>query len=69
MAVKDYYTDLVDRAVKTAAQAAVLSIGVETVQVDALSVDFTLMAGMAAGGALLSVLTTLGQRGIFGREG
>ena len=69
MAVKDYYTDLVDRAVKTAAQAAVLSIGVETVQVDALSVDFALMAGMAAGGALLSVLTTLGQRGIFGREG
>lgn len=68
MAVKDYYTDLVDRAVKTAAQAAVLSIGVETAQVDALAVDFKLMAGMAAGGAILSVLTTLGQRGIFGRE-
>lgn len=68
MAVKDYYTELVDRAVKTAAQAAVLSIGVETAQVDALAVDFVLMAGMTAGGALLSVLTTLGQRGIFGRE-
>ena len=68
MAVKDYYTDLVDRAVKTAAQAAFLSIGVETAKVDALAVDFTLMGGMALGGALLSVLTTLGQRGIFGRE-
>lgn len=66
--IRSYYTDIVDRAVRTAAQAAVLSIGVETAQVDALSVDFTLMAGMAAGGALLSVLTTLGQRGIFGRE-
>ena len=68
MAVKDYYTDLVDRAVKTAAQAAVLSIGVESAQVDALAVDFALMGGMALGGALLSILTTLGQRGIFGRE-
>ena len=68
MAVKEYYTDLVDRAVKTAAQAAVLSIGVESAQVDALAVDFALMGGMALGGALLSVLTTLGQRGIFGRE-
>lgn len=68
MAVRDYYTDLVDRAVKTAAQAAVLSIGVESAQVDALAVDFVLMGGMALGGALLSVLTTVGQRGIFGRE-
>lgn len=68
MAVKDYYTDLVDRAVKSAAQAAVLSVGVETASVDALAVDFALMGGMALGGALLSLLTNLGQRGIFGKE-
>lgn len=66
--IRSYYTDIVDRAVRTAAQAAVLSIGVDTAQTNALSVDFMLMAGMAAGGALLSVLTTLGQRGLFGRE-
>lgn len=68
MSVRDYYTDLVDRAVKTAAQSAVLSIGVESAQVNGLAVDWMLMAGMAAGGALLSVLTTLGQRGLFGRS-
>ena len=67
MALRDYYTDLVDRAVKTAAQSAVLSIGVESAQVDALAVDYKLMGGMALGGALLSVLTTLGQRGLFNR--
>ncbi len=66
--VRAYYTELVDRAVKTAAQAAVLSIGVETAQVDALAVDWTLMGGMALGGFLLSVLTTLAQRGLFDRE-
>lgn len=68
MAVKDYYTELVDRAVKSAAQAAVLSVGVESAAADALAFDWKLMAGMAAGGAVLSLLTNLGQRGIFGRE-
>lgn len=63
-----YLRDLLDRAAKTAAQAAVLSVGVESAQVDAFAVDWTLMLGMAAGGALLSALTTVGQRGIFGRE-
>lgn len=68
MAVRDYYTELVDRAVKSAAQAAVLSVGVESAQADALAFDWKLMAGMAAGGAVLSLLTNLGQRGILGRE-
>lgn len=68
MQIRDYYTQLADRAVKSAAQAAVLSIGVESASVDALAVDFGLMGGMALGGALLSVLTTLGARGIFGRS-
>lgn len=66
--MRKYYTDLVDRAVKTAAQSAVLAIPVGSAQVDAWAIDFRLMAGMAAGGALLSALTTLGLRGIFGRE-
>lgn len=66
--IRDYYTDTLDRAVKTAAQAAVLSVGVETAQVNALSVDWMLMAGMAGGGFVLSLLTTIGLRGILGRE-
>ena len=68
MAVQDYYTELVDRAVKSAAQAAVLSVGVESAAADALAFDWKLMAGMAAGGAVLSLLTNLGQRGIFGHQ-
>lgn len=66
--LRRYYTDLVDRAVKTAAQAAILSIGVETAEMNALAVDWTLMGGMALGGALLSVLTTLGHRGLLDRQ-
>lgn len=68
MTLTAYYTDLVDRAVKTAAQAAFLSVGVESFAVNALAVDWTLMGGMALGGALLSLLTNVGQRGIFGKE-
>lgn len=64
---RDYYTELADKAVKTAAQAAVLSVGVESAQVDALAVDWRLMLGMALGGALLSVLTNVAQRGILGK--
>ena len=66
--LKRYYTDLVDRAVKSAAQAAVLSVGVESAQADAFAVDWSLMLGMALGGAALSLLTNIGQRGIFGRS-
>jgi len=64
----DYYRDLADRATKTAAQAAVLSIGVESAQADALSFDWRLMLGMALGGAVLSLLTNVAERGIFGRR-
>lgn len=64
--LRAYYTQLVDRAVRSAAQAAVLSVAVETAQVNALAIDYQLAGGMAMGGALLSVLTTLGTRGIFG---
>lgn len=66
--MRDYYRDLADRATKTAAQAAVLSIGVESAQADALAFDWRLMAGMAAGGAILSLLTNVAERGLFGRQ-
>lgn len=63
---RDYWTETVDRAAKTAAQSAVLVIGAD--QVNALDADWRLVAGFAAGGAVLSVLTTIGQRGLTGRE-
>lgn len=66
--LKSYYTDTVDRAVRTAAQAAVLSVGVETAQANALAFDWMLMGGMAAGGFVLSLLTTVASRGFTGRE-
>lgn len=66
--MKRYYTDLVDRATKTAAQAAVLSIGVESAQANAFAIDWALMGGMALGGALLSLLTNVAERGLFGRS-
>lgn len=65
--IRDYYTELVDRAVKSAAQSAILVIGAD--QVNAINgVDWLTVLGCAAGGAALSLLTNLGQRGIFGRE-
>lgn len=66
--MRAYYRDLADRATKTAAQAAVLSIGVESADVNAFAVDWRLMAGMAAGGAVLSLLTNVAERGLFGRS-
>ena len=66
--IRKYYTDMVDRATRTAAQAAVLSIGVESAQANAFAIDFRLMLGMALGGAVLSALTTLGLGGLSGRS-
>ena len=61
-----YLLDLADRAVKTAAQSAVLVIGAD--QVNALDADWRLVGGMALGGAVLSLLTNLAQRGLLGRK-
>lgn len=61
-----YARDLLDRAVKTAAQSALLTLGAD--QVNALDADWRLVGGMALGGALLSVLTNVAERGIFGRR-
>lgn len=65
--MRRYYTDLVDRAVRTAAQSALLTIGAD--QVNAFDADYKTVLGMALGGAVLSVLTSLADRGLFGRNG
>lgn len=61
-----YTLDIIDRAVKTAAQSAILVLGAD--QVNALSSDWQLVGGFALGGAALSVLTSLASGGI-GRKG
>lgn len=66
--MRKYYTELVDRAVKSAAQGAVLAIGSESLQANAFAVDWSTAAGFALGAAVLSLLTNLGQRGLTGRR-
>ena len=52
-----------ERAGKTAAQAALLAImgsgALSTAQVNAFSVDWATVAGFTAGGAVLSLLTSM----------
>lgn len=60
-----YPSQLADRAAKTAAQAALLVLGAD--QVNALEADWRLVGGMALGGAILSLLTNVAERGLFGR--
>lgn len=55
-----------ERATKTAAQAAVLVLGAD--QINAMSANWTDVAGFAAGGFVLSVLTSLATSG-FGPDG
>lgn len=52
-----FWRAAVDRAVRTAAQAALLTIGADLVNV--VQVDWAGVAGFAGGGFVLSVLTSL----------
>lgn len=63
--IRRYYTDLVDRAVRTAAQTAVALVG--TTVVGITDIDWKGVGSAAIVAAILSALMTLGQRGIFGR--
>lgn len=62
--LRRYYTDMADRAARTAAQSALLVLGAD--QVNVVSVSWADVAGFAAGGAVLSILTTLVARGLTG---
>lgn len=55
-----------ERAVKTAAQTAIVTIGAAAV--DVFTVDWRQTAGIAAGAAVLSVLTSIASEP-FGAEG
>ena len=53
-----FWKDALERAVKTAAQAVILGLGLGE-GFNAFEVDWGLAAGFAAGGAILSVLTSV----------
>lgn len=53
-----------ERAVSTAAQSALLAIGAD--QVNALTLDWPTLGGFAAGGAVLSLLKSLGVNALTG---
>lgn len=68
MSGRTYALDLADRAVKTAAQGAVLAIGSTSLEANAFTIDWSTTVGFALGGALLSLLTNIADRGIRGRK-
>lgn len=61
---KNYLLAIADRAVRTAAQSAILVFGAD--QVNALNADWADVGGFAAGGFILSVLTSLITGGLTG---
>lgn len=61
MFTKSFWRDASERGAKTAAQAAILAIGADTV--NALAVGWVDVAGFAAGGLVLSLLTSVASAG------
>lgn len=59
---REFWQASAERAIRTAAQAALLQIGadvVEAIQLNVLNVDWSLLAGFAGGGAVLSLLMSI----------
>jgi hypothetical protein len=63
--MKKYALAIADRAVRTAAQSALLVFGAD--QVNVLEADWVVVGGFAAGGFVLSVLTSLVTGGLTGQ--
>lgn len=66
MSTKAYVLAVVERATKTAAQSALLVLGAD--QINAMHASWGDVGGFAAGGFVLSVLTSLATSG-FGGNG
>ena len=60
MFTKRFWLETFERAVKTAAQAGVLAVGMAE-GFNLFALDWTNFGGIVAGGAFLSVLTSLGS--------
>lgn len=59
MWTRDFWLATAERAIKSAAQAPLVAWGVGDLALDAFTLDWRLGLGVAAGGALVSVLTSL----------
>ncbi len=59
----NYWKEMADRAIKSAAQAVLLGLGLGE-GLNAFAVDWKLAAGFALGGAFLSAITTLASAGL-----
>jgi len=59
MWTRRFWRETLDRAVKSAAQAPLVVWGVGDVALNAFELDWRLGAGVAAGAALVSLLTSL----------
>lgn len=55
-----------ERAIKTAAQSAVLAVGADSLGANALTFDWVTMGGFALGGAVLSLLTSVASNAATG---
>lgn len=60
-----FWKATVERAIKTAAQAALLAIGAAE-GFDVFDLDWSRLVGFAGGGALLSVLTSIATSAVGG---
>lgn len=58
MFTRIFWTQTVERAVKSAAQAAIIAVGA-TQAFDLFTLDWANFGGIVAGGAFLSILTSL----------
>jgi len=58
-----FWLDAIERALKSAAQGAMLAAGQDVASVDLFAADWRNVAGMAAGMAALSILTSVASAG------
>lgn len=64
---KKFWKAAAERAIKTAAQSAILVVGAD--QFNAIAIDWTDVGGFALGGAVLSLLTSLGSDALTDSQG
>lgn len=64
--MKKYVIAMLERASKSAAQAALLVLGAD--QINVIAVDWADVGGFAAGGFVLSILASVATSG-FGNDG
>jgi hypothetical protein len=62
---RTFWLDAGERAIKTAAQSALLALGADKV-LDAMAADWANVGAFAAGGAVLSLLTSIASTPVPG---